>query len=252
MPFPLPDGINNWLERRNAKNRAEKLMTTIAELNSSLVDKEDGLLIRVAREHVQRAEERYQRALNGYKDDRAIDSNKESEFGLFRLELAKQHLSSRHDSKFDPTFEEQWAEHSTNLLAMAIAETKMAIEYSNCSVSEVNRKDLVGVVTMFHDCLDMLKAGHREMCKRTAEGAVLMLYMLERQIELDNRQSIVQLKSIPRFSARESLRIKELVDKIAQTRQFFQDSLQTPSSRVIKHVDQAIGKFLQRRSGICR
>ena len=76
----------------------------------------------------------------------------------------------------------------------------MAVEYSNCVVSEAIRRNLMGVVTMFNEAVDMIRLQENAMSKRTSEGGLLMLYLLERQIELDNRQNIVDLKNIPRFS----------------------------------------------------
>ncbi|HEY9684024.1 MAG TPA: hypothetical protein V6C86_20750 [Oculatellaceae cyanobacterium] len=241
MPFQFPEQISNWLERRNAKAKIEQLMSTMTELTNLSQGKDDALKT-LLKKHLLKAEEEYQSALVEYKDD--IEACKRlTEFGLFRLDLAKQQLSVAQEKNFVPNFEENTPEHGALMLSAAIARTKMAVEYSNCVVSESIRTNLVGVVTMFNDAVDMLRTGQPEMSQRTSEGGLLMLYLLERQIELDNRQSIVDLKNIPKFTTRESKKIKEAVDCVCNFQHVLLESQKPVSSRITKHLDGAVENF---------
>jgi hypothetical protein len=129
------------------------------------------------------------------------------------------------------------------MLSGAIARTKMAVEYSNCVVSEPIRANLIGVVTMFNEAVDMLRTRQPEMSQRTSEGGLLMLYLLERQIELDNRQSIVDLKNIPKFTNKLSKRIKDAVDSICNLQESLFESQRPVSLRITKHLDSAVENF---------
>lgn len=241
MPFQFPENISNWLEKRNAKAKIEQLLSTISEL-SNLTQNKDEAVHMLLQKHLLKAEEEYQSALIEYKDD--IDEcMRRTEFGLFRLDLAKQQLSVAQEKKFQPNFEENTPEHSALQLSGAIARTKMAVEYSNCVVSEPIRANLIGVVTMFNEAVDMLRTNQSEMSQRTSEGGLLMLYLLERQIEMDNRQSIVDLKNIPRFSNKESKKIKDAVDCICNLKETCLESTRPVSSRIIKHLDAAVDNF---------
>lgn len=241
MPFQFPEQISNWLERRNAKAKIEQLMSTISEL-SNISQGKDEAVRTLLQKHLLKAEEEYQSALVEYKDD-IEECKRRTEFGLFRLDLAKQQISVAQEKKFQPNFEENTPEHSALMLSGAIARTKLAVEYSNCVVSESIRTNLVGVVTMFNDAVDMLRTNQPEMSQRTSEGGLLMLYLLERQIELDNRQSIVDLKNIPKFTNKESKKIKEAVDCICNLRETLLESPRPVSSRITKHLDSAVDNF---------
>ncbi len=241
MPFQFPEQISNWLERRNAKAKIEQLMSTISEL-SNISQGKDEAVRTLLQKHLLKAEEEYHSALVEFKDD--IDECKRrTEFGLFRLDLAKQQLSVAQEKKFEPNFEENTPEHSALMLSGAITRTKMAVEYSNCVVSEPIRTNLVGVVTMFNEAVDMLRTNQPEMSQRTSEGGLLMLYLLERQIELDNRQSIVDLKNIPKFTSKESKKIKDAVDCICNMKEVCMESTRPVSPRITKHLDGAIDNF---------
>jgi hypothetical protein len=241
MPFQFPEQISNWLERRNAKAKIEQLMSNISEL-SNLSQGKDEAVRALLQKHLLYAEKEYQSAILEYKDD-IEECKRRTEFGLFRLDLAKQQLSVAQEKKFEPNFEENTPEHSVLMLSGAIIRTKLAVEYSNCVVSEPIRMNLIGVVTMFNDALDMLRGRQPEMSQRTSQGGLLMLYLLERQIELDNRQSIVDLKNIPKFSDKESKKIKEAVDCICNLKEVCLESERPISSRITKHLDGAIDNF---------
>ena len=216
-------------------------MSTISEL-SNISQGKDEAVRTLLQKHLLKAEEEYHSALVEFKDD--IDECKRrTEFGLFRLDLAKQQLSVAQEKKFEPNFEENTPEHSALMLSGAITRTKMAVEYSNCVVSEPIRTNLVGVVTMFNEAVDMLRTNQPEMSQRTSEGGLLMLYLLERQIELDNRQSIVDLKNIPKFTSKESKKIKDAVDCICNMKEACMESPRPVSPRITKHLDGAIDNF---------
>ncbi len=216
-------------------------MSTISEL-SNISQNKDEAVKTLLQKHLLKAEEEYQSALTEYKDD-IEECKRRTEFGLFRLDLVKQQLSVAQEKKFLPNFEENTPEHSALMLSGAIARTKMAVEYSNCVVSEPIRTNLVGVVTMFNEAVDMLRTNQPEMSQRTSEGGLLMLYLLERQIELDNRQSIVDLKNIPRFTNKESKKIKEAIDHVCNLKESLLESERPVSLRITKHLDNAVENF---------
>ena len=241
MPFQLPEPLLNWLERRNAKSKIARLMSTMNELRG-LCGQSDTALSELLQKHVRKAEDECQTALVEYKDD-VDECMRRIDFGLFRLDLAKQQLLIAGEKKYQPVFEENTAEHAALMLAGAITHTKMAVEYSNCVVSEPIRRNLIGVVTMFNDAVDMIKQNQPAMSKRSSEGGLLMLYILERQIELENRQSIVDLKHIPKFASKESRKIKDALDLICNFQESCNESQRPVSLRVLKHLDSAFENY---------
>ena len=241
MPFQLPEPLSNWLEHRRARAKIDRLMSTVNELRS-FSGQADSALSGLLQKHIQQAEDECQSALVEYKDN-VEECMRRIEFGLFRLDLAKQQLSVAEEKKFQVTFDENTAEHGALMLAGAITRTKLAVEYSNCVVSEPIRRNLIGVVTMFNDAVDMIRQNKLAMSKRTSEGGLLMLYILERQIELENRQSIVDLKHIPRFASKESKKIKDALDLICNFKEMCNDSQRPVSLRVLKHLDSAVENY---------
>lgn len=216
-------------------------MSSISEL-TNISQGKDAAVSALLQKHLLKAEAEYQSALVEFKDD-IEECKRRTEFGLFRLELAKQQISVAQEKKFQPNFEENTPEHSALMLSGAITRTKMAVEYSNCVVSEPIRRNMVGIVQMFNEAVDMLKTKKPAMSKRTSEGGLLMLYLLERQIEMDNRQSIVDLKNIPKFTGKESKKIKDAVDLICNLREQCIESAHPVSARITKHLDAAVENF---------
>jgi len=229
MPFELPKSLAEWLERRSPKAKIEQLFNTIDEVNA-LIQARDGTLSTVTQRHIFMAEEEYKSALAIYKDDDQ-ECLRFCQRGLFRLELAKQQLAIDREVECQPNFEPDSAEFICLKLSGSIIKIKMAIEFSNCIVSEVNCQRLMAVVEMFNSAAELLRDQRRQIAKRTAEGGLLMLYSLNREIEIDNKESIVELKQIAKIVAREAEPIFEALVAIYNVKENGGDCREPDSAR---------------------
>ncbi len=152
MPFKLPKKLLEWLKQRTPEAKIDQLVSTIGQVNELIQGREDALSALV-RKHIFMAEEDCNAALVNSKFDNKQNTSeciRRIEFGLFRLELAKQQLNSEQQESSLPNFDKNTIEYRALELSGAIIKTKMAIEFSNCVVSESGKLQLVGIVKMFN------------------------------------------------------------------------------------------------------
>ncbi len=214
MPFKLPKHLLEWFKQKSPEAKIDQLVRTIGQVNALIQGREDALSALV-RKHIFMAEEDCNAALVNSKFDNKMNNAeciRHIEFGLFRLELAKQQLYSEHLESCPPNFEENTAQYRGLELSGAIIKTKMALEFSNCVVSESSKVQLISVVKMFNDAIELLKSNKLNKSRRTTEAGLLLLYLIAREIEIDNHESIVDLNSVWKNATAESLSIKKAIE----------------------------------------
>jgi hypothetical protein len=247
MPFKLPKHLLEWLKQRGPEAKIEQLVRTIGQVDDLIQGREDALSALV-RKHLFMAEEDCTAALVNSKFDNKENNSeclRRIEFGLFRLELAKQQLTSEHLESCPPNFDESTLEYRALELSGAIIKTKMAIEFCNCVVSEGNKLRLVSVVKMFNDAIEFLKSNKQDKSRRVTEAGLLLLYMIKREIEIENHESIVDLNYIWKNATVEksSQQIKKAIEASYNLKTACCDCPSQASPKVLSRLDDAMEKL---------
>lgn len=247
MPFKLPHHLLEWLKERSPEAKIEQLVRTIGQIDELIQGREDALSDLV-RNHICMAEEDCNAALGDSNFDNK-KNNSESirriEFGLFRLELAKQQLNSEHLESSPPNFDDDTVEYRALELSGAIIKTKMAIEFSNCVVSEAHKLKLVSVVKMFNESIELLKENKLDRSRRTIEAGLLCLYLIKREIEIDNHESIIDLDYIWKNIAveKKQRRIKQAIEATYELKAAVCNFPQQASAKVVSRLEDAVEKL---------
>lgn len=247
MPFKLPKHLLEWLKQRGPEAKIDQLVRTIGQVDELIQGREDALSALV-RKHIFMAEEDCTAALVNSKFDNKKNNSeciRRIEFGLFRLELAKQQLTSEHLESCPPNFDESTVEYRALMLSGAIIKTKMAIEFCNCVVSEVNKLKLASVVKMFNDAIELLKSNKQDKSRRVTEAGLLLLYMIKKEIEIENHESIVDLNYIWKDATAEkaSQQIKKAIEASYNLKTACCNCPSQASPKVLSRLDDAIKKL---------
>ncbi|CAN5432617.1 hypothetical protein BH11CYA1_BH11CYA1_41500 [soil metagenome] len=245
MPFNLPPKLLEWLKKRSPEAKIDQLVRTIGQLDELIRDREDALSALV-RKHIFMAEEDCNAAMvNSKFDSKANNAEclRRIEFGLFRLELAKQQLTNENLDNCRPNFVQDTPEYRALEISGAITKMKMAIEFSNCVVSEDHNLQLVRVVKLFNESIELLKSNKQEQSKRTAEVALLLLYQVKREIELDNYESIVDLDYLWENTSRRPLSIKKGFEDLYNLKATCYGTPSQASIKVINRIEAALEKM---------
>lgn len=247
MPFKLPKHLLEWLKRRSPEAKIDQLVRTIGQVDELIQGREDALS-NLVRNHIFMAEEDCTAALVNSKFDNKKNTSeciRRIEFGLFRLELAKQQLNSEHLECCPPNFDVSTVEYRALELSGAIIKTKMAIEFCNCVVSEGNKLRLINVVKMFNDAIELLKSNKQDKSRRMTEAGLLLLYMTKKEIEIENHESIVDLSYIWKNASTEktSLQIKKAIEASYKLKTACCNCPSQTSPKVLSRLEDAIEKL---------
>lgn len=245
MPFKLPKKLLEWLKQRTPEAKIDQLVSTIGQVNELIQGREDALSALV-RKHIFMAEEDCNAALVNSKFDNKQNNNeciRRIEFGLFRLELAKQQLNSEQQESCLPNFEKNTIEYRALELSGAIIKTKMAIEFSNCVVSESSKLQLVGIVKMFNQAIELLKSNQQDKSRRLIEAGLLLLYIAKREIEIENHESIVDLSEIWKNSTRKSQPIRQAIEASYNLKSACSNCPSQATPKVLSRLEDAIEKL---------
>ena len=245
MPFKLPKKLLEWLKQRTPEAKIDQLVSTIGQVNELIQGREDALSALV-RKHIFMAEEDCNAALVNSKFDNKQNNNeclRRIEFGLFRLELAKQQLNSEQKESCLPNFDKGTIEYRALELSGAIIKTKMAIEFSNCVVSESGKLQLVGIVKMFNQAIELLKSNQQDKSRRLIEAGLMLLYIAKREIEIENHESIVDLSEIWKNSTRESQPIRQAIEASYNLKTACSNCPSQATPKVLSRLDDATEKL---------
>jgi len=245
MPFKLPKKLLEWLKQRTPEAKIDQLVSTIGQVNELIQGREDALSALV-RKHIFMAEEDCNAALVNSKFDNKQNNSeciRRIEFGLFRLELAKQQLNSEQQESCPPNFDKNTIEYRALELSGAIIKTKMAIEFSNCVVSESSKLQLVGIVKMFNQAIELLKSNQQDKSRRLIEAGLLLLYIAKREIEIENHESIVDLSEIWKNSTRKSQPIRQAIEASYNLKSACSNYPGHATPKVLSRLEDAIEKL---------
>ncbi|MBA4077430.1 MAG: hypothetical protein C0508_20540 [Cyanobacteria bacterium PR.023] len=245
MPFKLPKKLLEWLKQKTPEAKIDQLVSTIGQVNELIQGREDALSALV-RKHIFMAEEDCNAALVNSKFDNKQNTSeciRRIEFGLFRLELAKQQLNSEQQESSLPNFDKNTIEYRALELSGAIIKTKMAIEFSNCVVSESGKLQLVGIVKMFNQAIELLKSNQQDKSRRLIEAGLLLLYIAKREIEIENHESIVDLSEIWKNSTRESQPIRQAIEASYNLKSACSNYPGHASPKILSRLNDAIEKL---------
>ncbi len=245
MPFKLPKKLLEWLKPRSSEDRINQLVKTIGQVDELIQGREDALSALV-RKHIFMAEEDCNAALVNSKFDNKQNNDeciRRIEFGLFRLELAKQQLSGEQQESCLPNFDKNTIEYRALELSGAIIKTKMAVEFSNCVVSENAKLQLIGIVKMFNQAIELLKSNKQNKSRRLIEAGLLLLYIAKREIEIENQESIVDLSAVWKNSTRESQPIRQAIEASYDLKSACSSCPSQASPKVLSRLDDAIEKL---------
>lgn len=229
----------DWLKRKDANEKLTRMMEMIAEASAS-VDARKSNFVGLAEERLKLAEEARKKALSMFEENSLADCEKFCERGLLHLQMASAHMLSEDQMKLELTFEEGTAEEAIERLSNGIARLKMAVEYSNCLVSEHVKSHLLEVVRQREEALLLYSQGGEEDAHRIAEGALLWLHYLGKQLELDNDNPIILIEPTVKLSPKEMFAIKSLVESIIHCRTVLQVTHTRGYSRVARYLKAAM------------
>lgn len=229
----------DWLKRRDTQDKLESLMEMVAKTNAAVSGTESPFLA-LAMERLEKAEAARQKAVGYFEQDDVADCEKRCERGLMHLMIASLHLSANASHKLEIVFDDESAEYAVEQLSSSIAKFKMAVEYSNCTVTEKVKVRWWDVAAKFPDALSLLKNGREEEAKRTAEACLLNLHYLGKVLEQDNLKGIIELDPTTRASSKEMLMIKGLTEQISQTQCLLSVSHTRGYRRVERYLEAAL------------
>lgn len=240
----------DWLKRKDANEKLTRMLDMIAEA-SAAVETRKSAYVGLAAERLQLAEEARKRALKLFEENSMEDCEKFCERGLLHLQIASAHMLSEDQLKLEMTFEEGSTEEAIEMLSNGIARLKMAVEYSNCLVSDTVKERLLEVVRQREEALALYAEGGEEDAHRIAEAALLWLHYLGKQLELDNSKPIIQIEPIVKLSPKEMSAIKSLIESIVHCRTVLEVTHTRGYTRVerylsaaLENLDKAINAYL--------
>lgn len=250
----FPEILSRWLKHQDASAKLEQLTKTISEVNKLLAVRQDlspSRLDNLVKKQIELAEAEFKNAEQSYQRDVEYCLRR-IEFGLFQLELAKQELACNEEAPSAPNFAPGSAEHIALSLSGAIIDTKMAVEYCNCVISEEVNLDLLRVVQIFNSAVTLLRVNEREKSKHNSQAGLLLLYQIKCQIELENGESIIDLQKASELHSAELKPLTELVDTLYRLKEA--SALASPPlakkclinlSQALEHFNAVIDAYLQ-------
>lgn len=232
----------DWLKRKDANEKLTRMLEMIAEAQAA-VETRKSSFVGLAEERLKMAEEARKRALSLFEEDSMADCEKFCERGLLHLQIASAHMLSEDQFKMEMTFDEGSAEEAIERLSNGIARLKMAVEYSNCLVSDSVKERLLEVVRQREEALSLYAEGGEEDAHRIAEGALLWLHFLGKKLELDNNKPIIVIDPIVKLSPKEMGLIKGLIENIIHCRTVLQVTHTRGYSRVERYLSAAMNNL---------
>lgn len=230
--------VNEWLSRRQAQQILTGLALRVADIKVQS-ERSDMPFAPLAVARARRAEKAYNKALDFFAEDESEKCAIQCERAILHLRLAETHLHSSDQLAIAPKLGKDGPRDTANQLSESIATFKMSVEYNNALMSDSAHERLQEVVRMLLDAIQQIKAENFDESKRVAECGLLSLYLLVKEVEIDNRQTFAEIKMPPRLDRADFRRIKELADKITAAKKHFAESGSVPSPTIAKHITSA-------------
>ncbi|HEY9772456.1 MAG TPA: hypothetical protein V6C81_01465 [Planktothrix sp.] len=212
--------IGDLQGKNSLQRRLSALVNEIADCNS-MVATCDSPFAKNARQHLIDADQNYKQALQNLKSGAHEDCVLYVAKAEIHAHCARANLTFGDNDVFDPAIADTSVAKSLELLSESIVRTKLAIEYSNCKVAHRIADGLKTVVALFMSAVNKLSHDRDEKARRVANGGMLLLYSLTRQLNADNDQTIIEIKLPTDGVFKEDKAIKQLADRLYECRRIF-------------------------------
>lgn len=234
--------------------RSQKLMSVVLEAMTEARQKvraSDSPFKSLARRCIDKAEDAYQEAIYQLKDGKPQLCFANCKQGLKFLSLAMMHLSDANSKETEPVFDEDSAERSIIDLSESISRFKSSVEYTNVEVSCDQKERLMEVVRLYFDAVHQIGHSDKAAAARTAQGGLLYMYLLGRDLEDKLRAGIVEPAALERCRGSAATRIVELADQLAETDKMLTEASLAAHGRIKLYlnaarrtIEQAVGSYI--------
>lgn len=233
----------NWQVKQLTRRKLNRLVEQIAligwESQSS-----DGVKHAVLDQDLKRVERKYRKALEAYGEDDIEECKKQADRGIIYARIASLHRQMNDCPTERMAFPEDSVESLILLLSVSIARIKIAVESTNCRISESASSRLARVVAQFNESLELLKENDSGGANRCVQSGLMSLYVVARQIQHDNHEiTIVDLRPELKRLPRELRQYKELIDRVFEVKKEFTEENDVPSVELVE-IESEIDKGL--------
>jgi hypothetical protein len=232
---------DDWQIRKSAKIRLELLVSSITKHLQQLKGRDD-VYSRVALRHAERADRNYKNALEHYAEEDFEECLDYIEKGELHIHFAHLQMAPQ-DTEYDPGFVEGSVQWMLDCFCQAITQTKMAIEYTNCKLSDLDRKDLIAIASLYTQALHQLLEEDTDAARSIAEGGLLLLHATVRSINIDNHGQLAEVRLPRNIVSRAWAKAKELEEYVHECKQQFALDTTLVSEKARQHLRGAEQQF---------
>ncbi len=217
----------NWQVKQLTRRKLNRLVEQIALIGWE-AQSSDGVRHAVLDQDLKRVERKYRKALEAYGEDDIDECKKQADRGLIYARIASLHRQMNDAPTERMAFPEDSVESLILLLSVSIARIKIAVESTNCRISEAAASRLARVVAQFNESLELLKENDSQGANRCVQSGLMSLYVVVRQLQHDNNEiAIVDLRTEIKKLPRELKQYKELIDRVFEVkRKFLSDEVE--------------------------
>lgn len=211
----------NWQVKQLTRRKLNRLVEQIALIGWE-AQSSDGVRHAVLDQDLKRVERKYRKALEAYGEDDIEECKKQADRGLIYARIASLHRQMNDAPTERMAFPEDSVESLILLLSVSIARIKIAVESTNCRISDVAASRLARVVAQFNESLELLKENDAQGANRCVQSGLMSLYVVARQLQHDNNEiTIVDLRTEIKKLPRELKQYKELIDRVFEVKRKF-------------------------------
>ncbi len=237
------DQYDDWQIRKSAKIRLELLVSSITKHLQQLKGRDD-VYSRVALRHAERADRNYKHALEHYAEEDFEECLEYIEKGELHIHFAHLQMAPQdQDTEYDPGFTEGSVQWLLDCFCQAITQTKMAIEYTNCKMSDLDRKDLIAIASLYTQALRQLIEDETDAARCIAEAGLLLLHATVKNINISNNGRLAEIRLPRNIVSRAWLKAKELEEYVHECKQQFALDTTLVSEKARHHLRGAEQQF---------
>lgn len=224
----------------------DQLSSMLTHIKSELAQLPSGFGVLVGR-HLERADEQYEDAISALRHGVLVQADTLLKDGIMHAYFAYRivHAAHKHqpkDSADDRTATE--AEERISYLGTKLSELKQAIEYGNCSVSDVAADQVDNAMVIYDTALSILKDGEQLLAKRCAQAGILQLAFASELVRADNAGAVPGWNGLANPLTNSPIRkLNELASKIIQVYQVSSSPEQKTARTVIASLHKALRNF---------
>lgn len=202
----------------------------------------------IAVEHLNVAEEHLDEAISAMKYRKFDQASVACQSGFVQLGLAELllHYADRVDSGVGKVLSlaadkqrNSEEEELAGYLASCLAEMKVAIEYSNCKVSDRSRSVLNHAMDYYNDALKQIVASQAAKAKACSQAGLLCLHLASELISAENQMALPGWRGLSNpMLAGPLRRATQLVSRLAETRQrlHLKEKEESPAAEEKEHI----------------